>query len=78
MNLENILKRGNLLLNSPFMVDKDTGEIHEFGTAYPIEKYLQDYEEKKNNLSQTNPDLIVGILHYKSVSYPLLAGLIIS
>jgi len=51
LNLENILKRGNLLLNSPFMVDKDTGEIHEFGTAYPIEKYLQDYEEKKNNLS---------------------------
>lgn len=37
--------------NSPFMVDKDTGEIHEFGAAYPIEKYLQDYEEKKNNLS---------------------------
>lgn len=37
--------------NSPFLVDKDTGEIHELGTAYPIEKYLQDYEEKKNNLS---------------------------
>lgn len=33
--------------NSPFLVDKDTGEIHELGTAYPIEKYLQDYEEKK-------------------------------
>ncbi|WP_072052726.1 YrhB domain-containing protein [Pantoea anthophila] len=37
--------------NSPFLVDKDTGEIHELGTAYPIEKYLQDYEEKENNLS---------------------------
>lgn len=37
--------------NSPFIVDKDTGEIHELGTAYPIEKYLQDYEEKKNNLT---------------------------
>ncbi|VXD08716.1 hypothetical protein YERSI8AC_800002 [Enterobacterales bacterium 8AC] len=37
--------------NSPFIIDKDTGEIHELGTAYPIEKYLQDYEEKKNNLS---------------------------
>ncbi|AJZ90053.1 hypothetical protein VW41_13940 [Klebsiella michiganensis] len=35
--------------NSPFIVDKDTGEIHELGTAYPIEKYLQDYEWKKNN-----------------------------
>ncbi|MDU4095356.1 MAG: YrhB domain-containing protein [Pantoea sp.] len=33
--------------NSPFIVDKDTGEIHELGTAYPIEKYLHDYEEKK-------------------------------
>ncbi|OVZ81949.1 YrhB family protein [Yersinia kristensenii] len=37
--------------NAPFIVDRDTGEIHELGTAYPIEKYLQDYEEKKNNLS---------------------------
>jgi hypothetical protein len=37
--------------NSPFLVDKDTGEIHELGTAYPIEKYLQDYKENKNNQS---------------------------
>lgn len=37
--------------NSPFIIDKDTGEIHELGTAYPIEKYLQDYEERKNNLN---------------------------
>ena len=37
--------------NSPFIVDKDTGDVHELGTAYPIEKYLQDYEEKKNALS---------------------------
>lgn len=37
--------------NAPFIVDKDTGEIYELGTAYPIETYLQDYEEKKNNLS---------------------------
>ncbi|WP_127960513.1 YrhB domain-containing protein [Serratia microhaemolytica] len=37
--------------NAPFIIDKDTGEIHELGTAYPIEKYLQDYEEKKNVLS---------------------------
>lgn len=40
-----------LVGNSPFLVDKDTGEIHELGTAYPIEKYLQEYEDKKNNLS---------------------------
>lgn len=37
--------------NAPFVVDKDSGEIHELGTAYPLEKYLHDYEEKKNNLS---------------------------
>ncbi|MCK1069403.1 YrhB family protein [Pluralibacter gergoviae] len=34
--------------NSPFIIDKDTGELYELGTAYPIEKYLQDYEDKKN------------------------------
>lgn len=33
--------------NSPFIIDKDTGEIHELGTAYPIEKYLQDYTKKR-------------------------------
>lgn len=37
--------------NSPFIIDKDSGEIHDLGTAYPIEKYLQDYEEQKNNIS---------------------------
>ncbi|WP_455813238.1 YrhB domain-containing protein [Pseudomonas graminis] len=37
--------------NSPFIVDKDTGKMHKLGTAYSIEKYLQDYEEKKNVLS---------------------------
>ncbi|MBZ6387003.1 MULTISPECIES: YrhB domain-containing protein [Pantoea] len=37
--------------NAPFIVDKDTGEIHEFGTAYPLEKYLHEYEENKKHLS---------------------------
>ncbi|MBQ4769205.1 hypothetical protein F9U42_18885 [Pectobacterium versatile] len=37
--------------NAPFIIDKYSGEIHSLGTAYPIEKYLQDYEEKKNNPS---------------------------
>jgi len=39
-----------LVGNSPFIIDKDSGEIHELGTAYPIEKYLQDYEESKNRM----------------------------
>ncbi|WP_323658782.1 YrhB family protein [Pectobacterium versatile] len=37
--------------NAPFIIDKDSGEIHSLGTAYPIEKYLQDYEGNKNNPS---------------------------
>lgn len=40
-----------LIGNSPFVIDKDTGEIHELGTAYPIEKYLQEYEERKNSVN---------------------------
>ncbi|MDY4385849.1 YrhB domain-containing protein [Pectobacterium aroidearum] len=34
--------------NAPFIIDKDSGEIYSLGTAYPIEKYLQDYEKKKH------------------------------
>jgi hypothetical protein len=33
--------------NAPFIVDKDTGEIHVFGTAHPLKEYLQNYEEQK-------------------------------
>lgn len=35
--------------NAPFVIDKDTGELHELGTAFPLEKYLQNYEEQKNS-----------------------------
>lgn len=34
--------------NAPFIVDKDTGEIYELGTAHPLEIYLDDYEKKKS------------------------------
>ncbi|MBP2199117.1 YrhB domain-containing protein [Pantoea cypripedii] len=34
--------------NSPFIVDKDNGDVHCLGTAYPLEKYLKDYEDLKN------------------------------
>lgn len=34
--------------NSPFIIDKDNGEIHLLGTAFPLDKYLQDYETLKN------------------------------
>ena len=37
-----------LVGNAPFIIDKDNGEIHSFGTAYPLDKYLLDYEQQKN------------------------------
>lgn len=33
--------------NAPFIIDQDSGEIVELGTAWPLEKYLKDYEESK-------------------------------
>ncbi len=33
--------------NAPFIIDKDSGEIHSLGTAKPLEEYLHDYEIKK-------------------------------
>ncbi|HAT7524163.1 TPA: hypothetical protein JAW18_001598 [Citrobacter koseri] len=33
--------------NTPFIIDKDSGEIFDSGTAWPLEKYLKDYEESK-------------------------------
>ncbi|MDF7670811.1 YrhB domain-containing protein [Orbaceae bacterium ESL0721] len=39
-----------LIGNSPFIVDKDDGKIYELGTAYPLEKYLKDYEIKKQKM----------------------------
>ncbi|EDX9484811.1 hypothetical protein GQP67_002063 [Salmonella enterica] len=38
--------------NAPFIIDKDSGEIVETGTAWPLEKYLKDYEESKKTGSQ--------------------------
>ena len=36
--------------NAPFIIDKDSGELHELGTVQPLKEYLHDYEKKKNNL----------------------------
>ncbi|WP_367440151.1 YrhB domain-containing protein [Snodgrassella alvi] len=35
--------------NSPIIIDKDSGVIVETGTIHPIEKYLEEYVEKKRN-----------------------------
>lgn len=32
--------------NAPYIVNKNTGEIVETGTARPTEKYVQDYEKQ--------------------------------
>ncbi|WP_423061327.1 YrhB domain-containing protein [Citrobacter portucalensis] len=37
--------------NGPFIIDKDSGEIFELDTAWPLEKYLKDYEESKKTRS---------------------------
>lgn len=37
--------------NAPFIIDQDSGEIVELGTAWSLEKYLKDYEESKTTRS---------------------------
>jgi hypothetical protein len=37
--------------NVPFIIDKDSGEIVDLGTAWPLEKYLKDYETSKTTRS---------------------------
>jgi hypothetical protein len=32
--------------NAPFLVDRETGAIHELGTHAPIEKQLREYEAR--------------------------------
>ncbi|EIG2129134.1 YrhB family protein [Escherichia coli] len=45
--LETGYEAARLAGNAPFIIDKDSGEIHSLGTAKPLEEYLQDYEIKK-------------------------------
>ncbi|QMJ01813.1 hypothetical protein HVY04_01290 [Citrobacter freundii] len=44
--------------NAPFIIDKDIGEIFDLGTAWPLEKYLKDYEESKKTRSYAYSDAI--------------------
>ncbi|NTG51895.1 hypothetical protein G6M04_31435 [Agrobacterium rhizogenes] len=30
--------------NAPFIIDADNGSLHVFGTAFSIDRYLQEYE----------------------------------
>jgi hypothetical protein len=49
-NTQEYAKSGNimdtLVGNAPYIVNKNTGELIETGTAYDIEEYVKDYEEK--------------------------------
>lgn len=33
--------------NGPFLIDKETGELHVLGTAKPLEEYLDQYVKSK-------------------------------
>lgn len=33
--------------NAPLIVDRDSGEIVETGTAYPIEHYIEEFEKRR-------------------------------
>lgn len=33
--------------NAPLIVDRENGDIHETGTAYPIETYIEKYKQEK-------------------------------
>lgn len=33
--------------NAPFIIDKDSGEIFDLGTAWPLEKYLKTTKKAK-------------------------------
>ena len=45
--MDALARAARLAGNAPFIIDKDSGEIHSLGTAKPLEEYLQDYEIKK-------------------------------
>lgn len=32
--------------NAPYIVNKQSGELHETGTAFPVEDYIDEYEKK--------------------------------
>lgn len=35
--------------NGPLLVDRDTGELHAFGTARPPKEYLEEYSRRKRS-----------------------------
>jgi len=52
-NTEEYTKSGDIMDtlfgNAPYIVNRNTGELIETGTAYDIEDYIKDYESKLRN-----------------------------
>jgi len=52
-NTEEYAKSGSimdtLVGNAPYIVNRNTGELIETGTAFDIEDYIKDYESKLRN-----------------------------
>lgn len=46
--------KDHLIGTAPFLVEKESGKVVQFGTAYPLEKYLDFYE---NNALAPSLDL---------------------
>lgn len=38
--------------NAPFLIDRQSGELHVLGTAKPLENYLEDYIKEKGKRGQ--------------------------
>ncbi|ETW99404.1 MAG: hypothetical protein ETSY2_40945 [Candidatus Entotheonella gemina] len=57
-NSKRAIKTGNLIHslygNAPLIVDRETGYIHETGTAYPVERYIEEYMQRKKQKQLTH------------------------
>lgn len=45
--LETVSFSAQLAGNGPFLIDKETGELHVLGTAKPLKEYLDQYVMEK-------------------------------
>lgn len=52
INLKSIWRQGSLSAqlagNGPFLIDKETGELHVLGAAKPLKEYLDHYVISKS------------------------------
>lgn len=41
--------------NAPFLIERETGELHVLGTAYSVERYIQDYVKNRVEMINVEP-----------------------